>query len=121
NEMATNYKSGVTGGGASNYVCPPVKAGSPQTRVVLPDAASNIGRSIGNHISGTEGGGATVTQRPNVPLYQPTPAAARMGNDVALNVGRGGPGVGRVVRDCGSQGQWGPVAPGNPRAPDRRK
>jgi hypothetical protein len=42
-------------------------------------------------------------QVPSVPL----------GNDVARNVGAGGPGAGRVIDRTGGQGQHGPVA-GNP-------
>jgi hypothetical protein len=38
-----------------------------------------------------------------------------MGNSVALNVGKGGVGTGRVLYgQCGSQGTHGPTAPGNP-------
>jgi hypothetical protein len=41
--------------------------------------------------------------------FQPVP----FGNEVALNVGKGGPGAGREVMSCGSQGQHGSAAPGN--------
>ena len=37
------------------------------------------------------------------PAYNPT----KFGNEVALNVGTGGPGTGRTVHKCGSQNQWG--------------
>jgi hypothetical protein len=40
--------------------------------------------------------------------------ATRLGNEVALNVGGGGPGTGRTVHATGGQGTHGPVAPGNP-------
>lgn len=56
--------------------------------------------------------------------------AAKFGNEVALNVGKGGPGTGRTVHHCGSQGTHGAVA-GAPRpagreilsefGPDKRK
>jgi hypothetical protein len=44
---------------------------------------------------------------------------ARFGNEVALNVGGGGPGVGRDVHPTGAQGVHGPVAQGNPRPAGR--
>jgi hypothetical protein len=48
--------------------------------------------------------------------FQPT----RFGNEVALNVGKGGPGTGRTVYASGSQGTQGTTNPGNPRpTPDR--
>jgi hypothetical protein len=34
----------------------------------------------------------------------------KFGNEVALNVGKGGPGAGREVMPCGGQGQHGDVA-----------
>jgi hypothetical protein len=40
------------------------------------------------------------------------------GNEVALNVGKGGPGTGRTIHHCGSQDQHGPVS-GTPRGPGR--
>ena len=39
---------------------------------------------------------------------------AKYGNELALNVGKGGPGTGRTTHHSGSQGQHGPVA-GQPR------
>jgi hypothetical protein len=89
-----------------------VKAGSPNTLKVSVDAASSIGRSVGNHVS--DGSGSRNVQRPNTPLYAEVKAPVRYGNDLARNVGRGGPGAGRVVMPCGSQGTHGPVNPGGP-------
>jgi hypothetical protein len=43
----------------------------------------------------------------------------RFGNEVALNVGGGGPGVGREVFRSGGQGTHGPVNPGNAPAKNR--
>jgi hypothetical protein len=44
--------------------------------------------------------------------------ASQLGNALATNVGKGGPGTGRTVMPCGSQGTHGPVA-GQPRPPGR--
>jgi hypothetical protein len=48
--------------------------------------------------------------------FQPT----KFGNEVATNVGKGGPGIGRDVHARGSQGVHGGTNPGDPRSvPDR--
>jgi hypothetical protein len=47
--------------------------------------------------------------------FQPVP----FGNQVALNVGKGGPGTGRTVYASGSQGTQGGTIPGNPRPQGR--
>jgi hypothetical protein len=39
----------------------------------------------------------------------------KFGNEVALNVKGGGPGTGRTIYACGSQGTQGSANPGNPR------
>jgi hypothetical protein len=99
-----NYARGVTGGAASKMVSPPIKAGSPNTRKATPDGAASVGRIVGNHVS--DAAGSRTTQRPNAPLYTEAKDFVRMGNDVATNVGRGGPGAGRKIHRSGSQGQW---------------
>jgi hypothetical protein len=44
----------------------------------------------------------------------------KFGNEVALNVRGGGPGVGRTVYASGSQGTQGAVNPGDPRPNSQR-
>ena len=102
------HQSG-TGGGA-NYSQPKIRTGTPTTKKTSIDAVGNIGRSVGDHT--TEQG---TVKRPNTPLSVDVKAAVRLGNEVALNVGRGGPGTGRVVHPSGSQSQHSPVNPGSPR------
>jgi hypothetical protein len=105
-----------SGGGATmnKNVRAPIKGGNPKQRNITPDAAASIGRAVGNHASeGAEGGGYT-TKRPNAPLYVEAKAPSDLGNKVARNVGRGGPGAGRVIHPSGSQGLHGPVA-GSPK------
>ena len=80
-------------------VRPGVRTGSPTANVISPAAAANIGVAKGDHITGK----GTV-KRPAEPLVtgkirQPV----ALGNAVALNVGKGGPGQGRVVHRSGSQ------------------
>jgi hypothetical protein len=48
------------------------------------------------------------------------PMSVPFGNEVALNVGKGGCGTGRTLYgQAGSQGTHGSVNPGNPRPPGR--
>jgi hypothetical protein len=95
----------TSGGGAQSnkYTKVPTVGGPPKTRVVSPDAVSNIGRQVGNHAF--DSGGRDM-QRPGVPLYTGTMPQVPMGNEVAKNVGRGGPGVGANVYASGGQACW---------------
>jgi hypothetical protein len=43
----------------------------------------------------------------------------KFGNEVALNVGKGGPGTGRTIYKTGSQGTQGTTSAGNPRPQGR--
>jgi hypothetical protein len=45
----------------------------------------------------------------------------KFGNEVALNVGGGGPGKGRTVYPSGNQGTQGAVNPGDPRPNSQRE
>jgi hypothetical protein len=48
-------------------------------------------------------------------------SGVKFGNEVALNVGKGGPGTGRTLYgQAGSQGTHGSTNPGNPRPNPRR-
>jgi hypothetical protein len=109
----TNQRSRSGGGPMMNKnVRTPIKGGSPNQRNVTPGAASSVGQILGNHVS--DAAGSRTTQRPNAPLYTEVRAPVRHGNDLATNVGRGGPGTGRTIYPSGSQGQHGPVA-GSPK------
>jgi len=100
-----------SGGGAhmNKNVKTPIHHGNPQTRKVTADKAASVGRAVGDHV--TDPG--RKTERPNLPTYVETKAPVKMGNEVALNVGRGGPGAGRVAHPSGSQGQHGPAVQGS--------
>jgi hypothetical protein len=100
-------QSGSGGGAKSRQVTH--AGGSDLTRKVSVPQVSQLGQSVGSHVTGA---GGREVQRPNQPLYAPAQAATKMGNEIAKNVGRGGPGVGRTVYACGSQGCQGPVNPG---------
>ncbi len=66
--------------------------GSRTTNRVSPGATARIGIQ-------------EVRTKPHRDLLRPAPATTGLGNEVALNVGRGGPGTGRKVYDCGTQGR----------------
>jgi hypothetical protein len=98
-----------SGGGATmnKNVKTPIKSGSPNTRAVSPSAVGRIGIKQGNHR--TDGG---TMKPPADPLVKAVKPQVPSGNQVALNVGRGGPGAGRTVHSTGSQGQHGSAVPG---------
>jgi hypothetical protein len=73
-----------------------------------PAGAAQIGLMVGDHA--THSGNSTGYK--GEPLHGPAERnfPTRLGNEVALNVGRGGPGTGRDIHATGSQGQHGNVA-----------
>ena len=77
-----------------------VRTGSPY-KGTTPAAASQLGQATSFRKEQVEQGRA----------YTGSP----LGNEVAGNVGRGGPGTGRDVHHCGSQGTHGNVNPGQVR------
>jgi hypothetical protein len=99
-------RGGAGGGMGSRVVRPgPARMGQP-AREQRPRGVSQIGQNMGNHATNSgrvlRGGVEPVrgAAMPSVPL----------GNEVAKNVGAGGPGRGRTVMTSGTQGQHGPVA-----------
>jgi hypothetical protein len=104
-----------SGGGATgkNVRNVGVRTGSPTANKVSPQAVSGLGLAKGNHAE-TVG----TVKRPPEPLVTGRGPQVPLGNAVAQNVGKGGPGAGRVVHARGSQGQHGPVA-GSPQPQGR--
>ena len=93
-----------SGGGSNKIVKPPIRTGSPG-RGSSPGAADGIGQTtqfVKDEV------GRVSSFNSNVPL----------GNAKALDVQGGGPGRGREVHHCGSQGSHGPANPGH--SPARR-
>jgi hypothetical protein len=68
-----------------------------------------LGNKQGSHITRHSDTNYRGEPLHNERSFQPV----KFGNEVALNVGKGGPGTGRQVMSCGSQGQHGQAAPGN--------
>jgi hypothetical protein len=65
-----------------------------------------FGQMQGDHITNKDSTGYTGERLHGDRSFQPV----KFGNEVALNVGKGGPGTGREVLPCGGQGTHGPVA-----------
>jgi hypothetical protein len=100
-------KSGNQGIQSSKLVRPGVRTGAAREGFNA-GYAGQIGAALGSHASDS---GKVLTKAP-VPMRTAAPvaAAAKLGNEVAKNVGAGGPGTGRTVMATGSQGQHGPAA-----------
>ena len=92
-----------SGGGATmnKNVSPGVRTGSP-SKATSPCAASELGQSVAFKKESVEVG----------PAYH---SGVKLGNEKALDVGKGGPGAGRTVMKSGSQNQWGPPNQGETR------
>jgi hypothetical protein len=109
-------RSGIGSGGghgSKNVVRKPVKTGAGAKAAHL-GGVSQLGNKVGDHITNKSGTGYRGDPLFAGPGYNPS----KYGNEVALNVGAGGPGKGRTVMPCGGQGQHGDVA-GSPRPQGR--
>jgi hypothetical protein len=118
--MAMKRGSGHRPGGgiaSRQRVEKPVKVGAP-AREMRPAAVSQIGSSMGNRAtnSGRVVSGAVEAVRGKA---LPAGLSVPLGNQVATNVGKGGPGAGRVLYGkSGTNQQHGPVA-GSPKPQGR--
>lgn len=84
-------KQKIGSGGNGKAVNVGTVAGSRKVSAVDPGAVSRIGNQV-------------VATQPR-PLATAKPAAVPLGNEVAKNVGAGGPGKGRTVHATGTQGR----------------
>ena len=94
-----------SGGGIamSKNVSPPVKTGMP-SRASSPASASQLGQS-------------TAFRKENVDVGPAYHSGVKLGNEKALDVGKGGVGTGRTVHKSGSQSLHGAVEKGVSDAP----
>jgi hypothetical protein len=90
--MSKTKGSGGGGVGMNKNVNVSVKTGSKTTEAISVPAASRIGTQVITTNGGVKLVAANVPQTP-------------LGNQIALNVGAGGPGAGRSVLPSGSQGK----------------
>jgi hypothetical protein len=116
--MAMNRSGHRPGGGiASNKITErPVRTGT-GSRSTNPGGVGQLGNLQGSHVTRGEESSYRGDPFHSGRSFQPVP----FGNEVALNVGKGGPGTGRTLYgQSGSQGTHGATNPGNPRStPDR--
>jgi len=114
--MATNRSGHRPGGGIASkqHVSIPVRTGS-GSRNARPAGVAQLGQIQGDHTTNRPGSSGYTGEPLHGPAsrnFQPTP----FGNEVALNVGRGGPGAGRTLYgQAGSQGMHGSTNPGSQR------
>jgi hypothetical protein len=96
------------GGIASNkHVQTSVRTGAGSFNA-RPAGAAQIGLMVGDHATHTGKSTGYTGEKLHGPASRNFPT--RLGNEVALNVGKGGPGTGRDVHASGSQGQHGSPA-----------
>ena len=104
-----NQKGG--GYGSRQHVEKPIRTGS-GSRGTNPGGVGQLGNMQGSHVTRGEESNYRGDPLHSGPSFQPVP----FGNQVALNVGKGGPGTGRTLYgQSGSQGCHGQPASGNPR------
>jgi hypothetical protein len=113
-------KGHIPGGGIASkqHVQTPVRTGS-GSKSTRPAGVSQIGYAVGDHSTNRSGSSGYRGEKLHSPErnFQPVP----FGNEVALNVGKGGCGTGRTLYgQAGSQGMHGATNPGNPRPNPRR-
>jgi hypothetical protein len=114
--MRRSGKGSGGGAGMNKVTQRPVRTGD-RARAVSPKGVSQIGSSIGNHVSEAGGktlrGGVERTQG----AFKPAggPGGIKQGNESSaeLSGANCGPGKGRQVYASGVQGQHGASAPGN--------
>lgn len=108
-------KGGAAGSPGSRALGKPTQyfVGQPSQRVA-PGGVDQLGQAMANHVTGDMGGRSAKLPNPATPMIagkMPGVGATKLGNEVALNVGSGGPGAGRTLYgQSGVQGQHGPVA-----------
>jgi hypothetical protein len=91
-------KSGNQGISSNKLVRPGVRTGAPREGITA-GYSGQIGTALGDHV--TERG--QPVRGAVEPMYGPAPYKSALGNELATNVGKGGPGAGRRVHRSGSQ------------------
>jgi hypothetical protein len=107
--MRRSGKGSGGGIGMNKNVRPSALATQPKTHRVSVAATDQLGRMLGNHSTEGERTRSAKKSLHQGPGFQPV----KYGNEVALNVGGGGPGKGRQVYRSGQQCTHGATNPGN--------
>lgn len=108
--------SGGGGYGSRPHVEKPIRTGTGASRM-RPSGVAQIGQRQGNHFTDGSGGGPGSSSYGGININAGPMGgvgAVKLGNEVALNVGKGGPGTGRTVMKTGSQGSHGAPSYGSP-------
>jgi hypothetical protein len=102
----------LSGGGIqmNKNVREKVRAGPPSTNLISARGVSQLGYATGSRMKEA---GSYTTENSALPVKQGTAAQVPLGNQLATNVGGGGPGTGRTLYRTGTQAVHGPVVAGN--------
>lgn len=98
---------------SKNITEPRVRTGS-GSKGIDPGWVGQRGQKQGSHVTDRRDSSYRGEEKFTGKNFQPV----RFGNEVALNIGKGGPGTGRETMPCGSQGTHG--ATGKPGLPSTR-
>jgi hypothetical protein len=101
--------SGGGGYGSSQHTERSVKTGT-GSHGANPGGVGQLGNKQGSHVTRHSESDYRGERLHNDRNFQPV----KFGNELALDVGKGGPGTGRKIYDCGTQSTYGTPAPGNP-------
>jgi hypothetical protein len=112
--MAKMTRSPNQGLSSNKLVHPGVRTGT-GAKGVQPGYAAQLGMMKGNHSGRGDIPSKVVIGKDAI--GKPAGNTVPFGNEIAGNVGKGGPGAGRKIYMTGVQGQHGPVNPGNRPAP----
>lgn len=109
--MARNSSGHRPAGGIASrqHVEKPVKTGS-GSKGISPGWVGQRGQKQGSHVTDRRESSYRGEPKFTGRNFQPV----KFGNEVALNVGKGGCGTGRTIHKTGSQDQHGQPAQGNP-------
>jgi hypothetical protein len=110
--MVGNQKGG--GYGSRQHVEKPIRTGT-GSRGTNPGGVGQLGQMQGSHVTRGQESNYRGDPLHSGRSFQPV----KFGNEVALNVGKGGCGTGRTIYKTGSQGMQGSTNPGNPRPQGR--
>jgi hypothetical protein len=109
--MAMNKAPGSQGLSSNKLVRPDVRTGT-GSNGVKPGYTAQLGSMKGTHLTDGRDMPASKALIAKDAMKPTASNAVKHGNEVALNVGKGGPGAGRVVHRTGSQMQHGAANPG---------
>jgi hypothetical protein len=100
-------QAGNQGISSNKLARPGVRTGQSASGVTA-GYSGQLGTSLGDHVTDR---GAQTANRAAEPMRAAAPYKSALGNELATNVGKGGPGTGRTVYASGSQAAHGPATP----------